>query len=116
MSAASRVDVEQLDGMDACVLITVTGDLDLASAHAVAAVGMLAISDAQTTEAIIDMSRIGFIDSTGLKALINIRNAAADSHRAMRLRGPSAQAVKLLKITGVDPLFDIEVTDDLGRC
>ena len=82
----------------AWTMITVAGDLDMATAPELEAVcapidGRLAI----------DLSSVRFIDSSGLRALFAV-NQAADP---VALLSPSAVVRRLLSLTDMDQVFTI---------
>jgi anti-sigma B factor antagonist len=89
-------------------VITLVGEIDVATCHDVRSLGVLSVQAAGITEVIIDMTGVTFIDSTGLGALIAVRNAARAADVTLRLRGITAGAAKLLKITGLDSVFEVE--------
>lgn len=70
---------------------TVRGECDVATAGEIEA--WLDSFDTATLE--VDLSGVSFIDSSGLKAFLNVRRRNAN----MRVVEPSAVVVRLLKIT-----------------
>ena len=71
---------------------TVRGECDLSSAGAIEA--WLGSFELPVLE--VDLSGVSFIDSSGLKAFLNIRRR----HPNMRVVEPSAVVLRLLEITG----------------
>ncbi|MDP9116236.1 MAG: STAS domain-containing protein [Actinomycetota bacterium] len=96
---------------DECV-IEVGGDLDLASAEDVTAVGLIAVSTLDVDRLVLDVTQVGFADSTGLSALIRIRDAASEASCTVTLRGAQLQLVRVLALTGLTDMFTIEPVDD----
>src|SRR5579859_2878409 len=85
------------------------GEIDVEHAADLHSIGMLAISSAlDASPIVIDLSDVEFMDSTGLGALVAIRNAAQESGREVHLRRPSSRVQRLLKITGMDNVFAID--------
>jgi anti-sigma B factor antagonist len=100
------VDVRR-DG-DRCVLV-VRGDIDVEHAPDLHTIGLHAISSsAGTMPLVVDLSSVLFMDSTGLGALVAIRNAAQASGSEVLLRGPSSRVLRILEITGMDSVFPID--------
>ncbi|MCU1345237.1 MAG: Anti-sigma factor antagonist [Acidimicrobiia bacterium] len=88
-------------------LLTVTGDFDLAAhGHFCAcAEAMLPM----VTALVVDLSGVGFMDSSGLHALLSLQaHALAAGVGELRLRSLSPQVVRLLKVAGMLDTFVIE--------
>jgi anti-sigma B factor antagonist len=85
--------------------LMVTGEIDVHSADDVAALGMLNLTEPKVTELVVDLAGVTFIDSTGLGALVRIRNIALEFNKEVILRDPSPRVQKLFKLTGLDRLF-----------
>jgi anti-sigma B factor antagonist len=86
-------------------LLTVVGDVDLATADDLAGVGLRAVRAKDAARLIIDVRSVGFVDSVGLGALIEVRNAAEATGCEITLRNPGEQFAKLLSITGLEETF-----------
>jgi len=107
MAAESRygpfwIAVER-SGHEAAILVG--GDLDLASA------GMLEREVGQerlagSTRIVIDLSAVEFIDSSGLRTLLALRNDAKRHSHALLLVAPPPQVMRIFKITGTRTLFE----------
>lgn len=54
----------------------------------------------------LDMSEVGFIDSSGLRVIIGARRAAQERGDHLVLRSPSPTARRLLEVTGLLDFFD----------
>jgi anti-sigma B factor antagonist len=87
-----------------CELL-VTGEVDIYSAEDVAALGMLNLTEPKVTELIVDLAGVTFIDSTGLGALVRIRNIALEFNKEVTFRDPSPRVQQLFKLTGLDSVF-----------
>lgn len=51
---------------------------------------------------ILDLSGVSFVDSSGLRVLIEAQQSLTDSNREFAVRNPSEAVKRLLKITGLD--------------
>jgi anti-anti-sigma factor len=56
---------------------------------------------------VVDVSAITFIDSTGLRTLLQADRSRRDDGRRFALRSPSAPVQRLLEISGLGGHFDI---------
>ena len=87
-------------------VLVLRGEIDLASAPRL----QLALANtfaADPSRIVVDLAGVEFIDSTGLKCLIEARERAAD-RSSLVLRHVPAQPRRLLELTG---LADVFVTD-----
>jgi anti-anti-sigma factor len=58
-----------------------------------------------------DLSGVGFLDSSGLRALLEARDALAVQGRTLELRDPSTRVTRLLEVTATASVFDVEHDD-----
>ena len=90
------------------VAVVPVGDVDLASAeilrHQVAKVQAGGVA-----QIVLDLTDVDFIDSTGLRVLLSIRNDAKRNDHALTLLAPGPTARRILEITGTRGLFDWRV-------
>jgi len=56
----------------------------------------------------IDMSGVTFIDSAGVHLLVRAHQAQQAIDRPFVVRSPSPEVMSVLRITGLDTVFDIE--------
>ena len=88
--------------------LLLSGEIDLASADALRRAGIRAVDALGPSDRLdIDLSGVTFIDSSGLGALVSIRNAADSAGREMSLLGASASVVRLLELTGLREVFTV---------
>jgi anti-sigma B factor antagonist len=57
---------------------------------------------------VVDLTDVGFIDSTGLGLLVEMRSRANDRGAAVIIRNPSPRVVTMLRITGMTQLFTFD--------
>lgn len=98
------IDLAQ-DG-DARVM-AVSGDVAIEHAEDLAEVGLLITKFLNGHSLVIDLAEVRFMDSSGLGALIQIRNAAAHDGRRVELRSVHPRVRRILEITGLLDVFDI---------
>ena len=84
------------------VVVSLTGELDMATAPAV----QEAVERAQGEGPIaVDLRELTFIDSTGIRALLDIYAAGQDGHSAVSfIRGPK-RVQRVLQLAGVEQLL-----------
>lgn len=98
--------VEVLGG-DVVEGFRVVGELDLFSSPRLVAV-VEANGPRLAPVVTIDVSELGFCDSTGLYSLVDCQRVAAANGSRMRLGRPSASLRRILELTGLLELFDTE--------
>jgi anti-anti-sigma factor len=104
MHLASRLEP------DATIVLTVSGDVDFAVADDLRAVALGMVASTECRRLCLDLAGVSFLDSTGISALVAIRNAAEASTRTLLLRNPSKPVARLLDLTGLTPVFTVEST------
>lgn len=97
---ATRVEVMA----DSAALI-IEGELDIAAEAAVLA-EMARALEGPAARLVVDVTAVGFIDSSGLRALLGCRDLAQRQGRAFSLRvGANPVVRRLLELAGVDGWF-----------
>jgi anti-sigma B factor antagonist len=103
-SSPVKVDVSR-DG-DTSV-IAVSGELDVSTGPDLSDAAVNALNEADCHRLALDLSGLSFIDSSGINALIGIRDASHRAHAALRISRMSPRVAEVLRLTAVDRLFDI---------
>ena len=96
-----------VDGTD--VRVTVMGEIDAASAPPLQR-RLDEVIESTAGAVVLNMSGVSFIDSTGLSALLNVRQHLAAHNRSLTLRDVSAPTRQLLELTGLGPLLGADET------
>lgn len=91
-------------------VVVLAGELDLADAPAVSA-QLQAAADARG-RVVVDMRGVTFIDSTAIGALVGVQRSLGERGGMIVLRNPSHAVVRLLELTALDRLFEIEAAPD----
>jgi len=81
------------------------GEIDVHSAPTFAA--RFDILPAGTDDIVIDMTEVTFMDSSGLRVLLDVHQRAADASRGLVLLRPSDSVMRLLVISGLGDHFTI---------
>lgn len=89
-------------------VIVAAGEIDLASAPRVES----AIEQFAGQEVVLDLRGVEFMDSAGLKVLLNQRSRLEDSGGALRLVVGEGAVIRLLELTNVSDAFLITQTID----
>ena len=91
------------------VVVHVTGELDLSTAEvAEAELGQAVGSGALAV--IVDLDRVSFLGSTGLRVLLTARNRAEVSGVDLRLVGDRRVVLRPLQVSGLMPAFRVHAT------
>ena len=92
-------------------VLAVRGEVDVYSAPALHD-GLSALLDSGAKAVVVDLTEVGFLDSTGLGVLVAARTSALDRGGALPIACERARILKLFKITGLDTVFDIHPNVD----
>lgn len=85
-------------------VVSVTGEVDVHSAPRLRD-GLSTELATATRAVVVDLSDVGFLDSTGLGALVSARTAAGQQGVALPVVCASERIRKLFTITGLDGVF-----------
>ena len=92
---------------DGALIIEVAGEIDLHTATELQrSVDRLSPFPHPVT---LDLAGVGFIDSTGIRALLAINNRATETTgEALRIVNPTDGTRRLLELTGIDKILRLE--------
>jgi anti-sigma B factor antagonist len=88
------------------IVITVSGEVDLATAADLEGVIAEALSGSASVIEV-DLAGVEFMDSAGLRVLVAARKQADDAGRTLRLRSPHERVRRIIEITGLSAVFGI---------
>jgi anti-sigma B factor antagonist len=112
MESVSKMQITRSE-RDAELLLHVAGALDAYTAPDLRAeLDAVLAADAPPSTLVLDLGGLGFLDSTGLRVLVETHSALAARHGTLRLRNATATTRRLLDITG---LSEVLVVEDLGE-
>ena len=97
------IHVHTVDGIQ---VFEITGSLDIATSPAVRA-ALVSASERGDHRLIVDLTRIEFLDSTGLGALIGAQRRAKEFGGEVRIVAKEGQILRLLRITGLLKVFAV---------
>jgi anti-sigma B factor antagonist len=85
--------------------LALAGELDMGTVAVLDA----ALSDLESSRpraVLVDLARLDFMDSTGLRALLSARRRASDAGSSLRLANPPPAVSRVLDITGARRMFE----------
>lgn len=89
------------------IVITVSGEVDLATAADLERALSEALTGTDATTIEVDLSGVEFMDSAGLRVLVAARKQAEDAGRTLRLRSPHERVRRIIEITGLAAVFGL---------
>jgi anti-sigma B factor antagonist len=107
-------DEPTTDADDRTQIVTVEGDLDLATADSLYQRGRAAIGR-HARLLLLDLTGVSFCDSSGLSAFVRIANEADAAGCRYGLVAPAPIVVKVLRLTGLDQRLPIFPTLEEAR-
>jgi len=91
-----------LEGQD---VLVVTGDVDLATAHELVTAAEAWTSSGLKGPVRLDLTKVTFLDSTGISALLEIRRAAVGAGTDVIVVGRSPIVHRVFSLAGIADLF-----------
>jgi len=106
-SLGARLQIERV--ADEQATLALLGELDPHTAPLLAtALSERIEAGAETVR--LDVTRLEFIDSSGLRVLVEAHRTLGNEPGSLRLAGVSPTFLRLLEVTGLDQRFSIEST------
>jgi anti-sigma B factor antagonist len=99
---------------DEAVVVLLRGELDLATAPELQR-ELLGLLDHPCASLTLDLGELTFLDSSGLGALYRVRQAADAGSVALRLEAVPAHVMRVLDVTAMAGLFDLDPRAEPGR-
>jgi anti-sigma B factor antagonist len=95
-----------LDEVHGCVVVVAAGEIDICTSPGLREA--LAEAVQRSDRAIIDLTRVGFLDSTGMAVMVEgFRNEQLGQDGALCLVGPTGVVARALDVTGLTTMFRI---------
>jgi anti-sigma B factor antagonist len=101
--------IERHEGV---AVVVATGELDVATAPRLLDEVRRANADGPPGPVVLDAAGVGFMDSSGLRALLDAERAAHEAGRPFAIARPSAGVRRVLEL--VDLIDQMSVLDDLS--
>ncbi len=90
---------------------TLGGSLDVATSPSLRA-ALMEAAEHEGHQIVVDLSRLEFLDSTGLGALIGAQKRASERNGSLRIVVEEGQILRLLRITGLLDVLSVYPTID----
>lgn len=90
----------------------VTGDIDLANSPAVRKALLSEIKEKKTPKVVLNMSKVRYIDSSGVASLVEGLKASRDSGTRFLLVGLSPAAKEVLQLSRLLKIFEVFDTEE----
>ncbi|WP_203718992.1 STAS domain-containing protein [Asanoa siamensis] len=94
------------DQSDQGTVIYVRGDVDLDS-HLEVEHAIIAAIETGADPVVVDLSEVPFLDSSGVRALLQARTVALRQEVRLVVRDPQPIVAQVLRLTNVAPLFGL---------
>ncbi len=99
-----------VERVDDAAVVTVGGELEFGTAGPLRT-ALLDLSHAGVDPLVLDLAAVEFIDSTGISLLVQAKQRFDASGHRFVLRAPAARVLRVLEISGLGQLFEIEGQD-----
>jgi anti-sigma B factor antagonist len=94
-----------LELVHGCAVVRANGEIDIATAPGLREA--LVFAAGYSDRLVVDLTGVGFLDSSGLKVLTEAQKCGSHGGEALSLVGPVPAVHKVFTITGLDQLFPI---------
>lgn len=108
MGETYRLTITRGDDVGAARTLSLAGELDAFTAPEVEAAFSDPGPDGSRASLRVDLSRVTFMDSTGLRVIIRADNELTAAGRQLVLVAPSVPVSRLFELTALDDRFVIE--------
>lgn len=100
------LDLDVTEGSRATIVLS--GELDPATAPQLDAEIERILATGAVEQLVLDLAGLTFLDSSGLRVFVTAREAVVAQGGELSLRGTSANARRLLDVTGLGEIIDVE--------
>jgi anti-sigma B factor antagonist len=108
-----ELEISTTRDQDACI-VRVGGEVDVYTSPSLKAALVAAVADGCRI-VIVDLDKVGFIDSSGLGVLVGALRRAREADGDLRIVSARETVVKIFRITGLDRVFPVYSTLDEAR-
>ena len=96
-----NLTIDKHDVLDGTVRLAVAGEVDLANCDQLLGAIKDCLTNARTAELIVDLDRVIYLDSSGIRALLQGRELATGNGITYYVTNPKDMVRRVLDITGV---------------
>jgi anti-anti-sigma factor len=111
LSAPAEFSIADAPRPDGSVLLTITGELDIATVPVVRE-RLTAVTDAGARHLVVDLRDVSFMDSTGLAAFIHAKMRLGDEGHMTLVMEPDSYARLIFEVAGLVGVLDVVETLD----
>ncbi len=86
-------------------MLTVQGSIDLESRSRLLDAGRQALRREGAVGLVLELADVGFVDSSGIGAFVDLARQAEDSDLSFAVRTPSPRVLRVLEVTGLAHLW-----------
>lgn len=101
------LQIRQPAGGDGQAVVAAVGQVDLATAPQLAE-ALAAAHGHGVRQIVVDLAGVDFLDSVGVRVLVEAAREAAQRQVSMSVRGAQGWVARVLEITGVDGYLHLE--------
>ena len=102
-------EVSVADAGDGARLARVSGEVDLETAPELSRRLRQVVREGR--DLVVDLSAVGYIDSSGIAVLVQVLKAAQQAGRRLVLQNPSKRVVAVMQLAQLHRVFDIRDDD-----
>jgi anti-sigma B factor antagonist len=103
--------VKDVKWKDKDVIVYVQGDIDLGTSSGFQR-SLLALMDKKPTRIVVNLSKVPYMDSSGVASLVKVLSRARKSNMGLILTGLSGRVRSVFEITKLDHVFNIKPSDE----
>lgn len=92
-------------------VVVLAGELDMATSPMLAEAVAEVLDRGPVETVVVELSELGFLDSSGMRALLQARNATAEHGARFAVRHPSGQVAQVLRIAALDQVLNVDEED-----
>jgi len=96
------------------ITVVLGGDVDIATVGEVRRALAEAI-EAAHRRVVVDLHRVEYLDSSGIKALVRANIRARVTGKELRVRGADGAVRRILELTGIDHVLDVDESPRPGE-
>lgn len=110
-SAANNFVIRNEDAPGGASIVVIAGELDLATSPQL--LDIASRFEARSQPVVLDLSAVTFVDSSGVRALLDAERLAGDKGRRLALYRPSMAVARLLDLVDLRTRFaEVQSLDD----
>lgn len=95
-------------------VIVLDGELDMATEPLLAEAATELLACGGVASLVIDLARLQFLDSSGMRALLRVHAAAEETGATLRVSRPQQHVAYVLRIAALDHLLGVDDTGPPG--